>query len=31
MITIIGMRVIMHSATIMVVDMRNDDKKGCWE
>jgi hypothetical protein len=27
MITVIFMRVVMHSATIVVIDMRDDDKK----
>jgi len=31
MIAVIFMRMVMHSTTIMVVDMRDDDKKGSRE
>jgi len=31
MIAVVFVRVIVHSATIMVVDMRYDDKEGSWE
>jgi hypothetical protein len=31
MIAVILVRMVMHSTTIVVVDMRNDDKKGSWE
>ena len=31
MIAVILVRMVMHPTTIMVVDMRNDDKKGRWK